>query len=151
MPEQPVVPIGAYHALYSATIIANTAISATPVFIGGGWTRATFVLIVSGKTMDAETTLNLYVQYSPNQGVSWDDLVAFAQITNAAIGNGTYVAQVVASSTTGAVDRAVTDKTLTANNIRQIPFGDRLRVVGTPANFAGTDTITISITVYLQP
>jgi hypothetical protein len=99
--------------------------------------------------MDASTTLNVYVQYSPNQGITWDDLVSFAQLTNSAIGDGVYVASVNADAASVA-DRVTTDASLTANSVRSIGWGDRLRVKYVAANFAGSDTVTIQVDVHLM-
>jgi hypothetical protein len=109
------------------------------------YSKALLLLTVSGKTMDASTTLDIYVQYSPDYGTTWDDIARFAQITNAAVNDGTYV-MVLNHGTAGIADRATDDgATITANTVRNQPWGDRMRIKYDGTNFAGTDTVTIQV------
>lgn len=134
--------------LPATTNTANTTTAGSAELGLDKYSRALLLLTVSGKTMDASTTLDIYVQYSPDYGTTWDDIAHFAQITNAAIGNGTYV-MVLNHGTAGVADRATDDAaTLAANNVRNQPWGDRMRVKYVPANFAGSDTITITISAW---
>jgi hypothetical protein len=107
---------------------------------------ATFQLTVSDKTFDGGTTLNVYIQRSVDGGTTWDDLVSFAQMTNSAVGDGAYIAEVNGVPVASLVDRVTTDGTLSANTLRSTPLGERLRVKYTWANVAGTDTVTIKVT-----
>jgi hypothetical protein len=94
--------------------------------------------------MDAGTTLDVYVQTSPDDGTTWDDVAHYAQVTSAAIGNGTYLAKVLNDTDAGFVDRATTDGTLAANTARDY-FADKLRIKTVAAGFAGSDTITVRL------
>jgi len=134
--------------LPTTTNTANAAITSTPIFGISGYTKGTFVLTVSGKVMDASTTVNVYVQHSPD-GTNWDDLVSFTQITNAAIGDGVYLAWLNPSQAASAVDRAVSDGALTANTVRSIHWCEQMRVKVVPVNFAGSDTITLKVEAWL--
>lgn len=136
--------------LAETTITTDGTTNGTAVTGLDKYTLATVLLTVSAKTMDASTTLNVRLQYSPDGGTTWDDLASFAQLTNAAIGNGTYVLFLSAMSGAGAVDRATTDGTLTANTLRNISWCDRIRAKYVSANFAGTDTVTVKAQGYFQ-
>lgn len=135
--------------LATTTVTGNTTVAGTAVTGVDVFTLLTLLLTISAKTFDASTTLDVYVQYSPDGGTTWDDLAHFAQVTNAAMGNGKYVA-FVNSRGSSAVDRAVTDGTLAANSVRSVHWGDRLRVKLVPANVAGTDTITVKVEAFLR-
>lgn len=134
--------------LAATTITGDGTVNGSAVTMRRGHDRATFTMTVSGKSMDASTTLDIWVQLCPD-GTVWDDLVHFSQLTNAAVGNGSYMAFVNADATS-AVDRVTTDGTLAANSVRAIPFGDQLRVKYTSNNFAGTDTVTVTVKACLQ-
>lgn len=142
---------GILKTLLAATTITTDATVATTAVTGlDRYTLATILLTVSGKTMDASTTLNIRVQYSPDEGTTWDDIASFAQITNAAIGNGKYVLFLNAFGGSSAIDRVTTDGTLTANTVRNISWGDRMRLKYVSANYAGSDTVTIAVSAYMQ-
>lgn len=115
-----------------------------------GYTRCTLMLTVSAKTMDASTTLDVRVQYSPDEGTTADDIVAFAQITNEAVANGKYIVVLNGVPVAGATDKAVANGTLAAGTLINIPWCDRMRVKYTKAKFAGTDTVTIKVQGYFQ-
>lgn len=134
--------------LSSTTITADATTTTTAVGGLSRYRRAVVMLTVSGKTMDASTTLNVRVQYTPDGGTTWDDLVSFSQLTNAAVADGTYVA-FVNQDAASAADRATADGTLTANSVRSICWCDALRVKYVSANFAGSDTVTIAVSAYM--
>jgi len=147
----PVKLNGAALALKAATVITTDGtVNGTPVTGLDIYTLATILLTISAKTMDASTTLDVYLQYSPDGGTTWDDIAHFAQVTSAAIGGGTYVLFLNANGP-AAVDR-VTDAaaTLAANSVRSIDWCDRLRVTTVAANFADTDTITVKVEGYFK-
>jgi hypothetical protein len=130
--------------LAATTIEDDTPVTSTAVAdLDGFVTAAMLLLTVSAKVFDAATTMDVYVQYSPDEGTTWDDLAHFAQITNAAIGNGTYIAYIAPGAS--AADRVTTNGTLAANSVRSIPWCDRVRVKCVGANIAGTDTITLKV------
>lgn len=132
-------------ALLAQTIItADDTVAGSPVTGFGGYKNLTVLLTVAAKTMDASTTLNIYIQTSPDDGTTWDDVIAFTQVTNAAIANGTYIAQLSNQAAAGFVDRANKDATLTANSKADY-FCDQLRVKYVSANFAGADTVTVTV------
>jgi len=130
--------------LAATTITDNTAVVGAAVLGLDVFTLVTLLLTISAKTFDGGTTLDVYVQYSPDEGTTWDDLAHFAQITSAAMAVGKYVAFVNARSAS-VVDRVVTDATLAANSVRSIHWGDRVRVKCVGANIAGLDTITVKV------
>jgi hypothetical protein len=138
--------------LLPATTITADGTTAGSAHLGlDKYNKALILLTISAKTMDASTTLDIYVQYSPDFGTTYDDIAHFAQVTNAAIGNGTYI-MVLNSGTAGIADRATDDAaTLAANNVRNQPWGDRMRIKYTSANFAGTDTITVTASAWFYP
>ena len=142
---------GVLTLLPSTTITGNDVVAVSATTKLDLYNRATILLTVSGKTFDASTTLDIYLQYSPDEGTTWDDIAHFAQITNAAIANGTYVLS-LNNGTAGVADRATEDAagTLAANSVRNIPWCDRMRVKYDGANLAGTDTITIKVQGYFQ-
>jgi len=121
------------------------------VIVPSMYERAVVLLTVSDKTMDSSTTLNIYLQYSPDEGTTWDDLVSFAQVTNSAIADGTYVAVLNGVPATSTAARVTTDGSLAAGSVNALPWCDRLRVKYTKVNFAGTDTITIKVQAYFVP
>jgi len=142
---------GTLKTLLAATaIVADATTNHTPVTRLEHYRNAIILLTLASKTMDAATTLDIYLQYSPDEGTTWDDLVHFAQVTNAAMGAGSYV--VVLSpigSGAGAVDRVVTDGTLAANSIRNQHWCDRIRVKTVSVNFGGTDTIIVTVKAFM--
>lgn len=133
------------------TLLAETVVDdgttdptySTAVTLLDKYSMMVVLLTVSAKSISAGT-LNIYVQGSPDQGTTWDDIVAFTQVTSAAVANGSYVA-FVNSNGASVADRAVTNGTLTANSVRSIAWGDRLRVKLDPASFDGDDTVTIKV------
>ena len=109
------------------------------------------MLTISAKTMDSSTTFDIYVQYSPDKGTTWDDLARFTQVTDSVFGNGTYVVA-LHNGVAGIADRATDDgATITANTVRNQPWGDRMRIKYDGGNFAGTDTITIKVVGWFYP
>jgi len=139
--------------LLPATIITgNTATAGTQAAGLQDFTKATVLLTVAAKTMDSSTTMDVYVQYSPDEGTTWDDIAHFAQITNGAIGNGTYVMYLCQGTGAGVADRVTDDAdgTLAAGNIRNISWCDRMRIKYDGANFAGTDTVTLTVQSFFQ-
>lgn len=150
--NQPVKLSGSTQTLLAATTITTDATTAYTAVTGLDiYSRCVVQLIVSGKVMDASTTLNIYIQRSVDGGTNWDDIGSFAQVTSAAIADGTYYMG-LALSGVSQVDRIKADGTLTANTVASFTsWGDRLRVKKISANFAGSDTITIALTAYMIP
>lgn len=142
---------GVLTLLDSTTITGNTATAGDATTHLDIYNRATVLLTVSGKVFDGGTTLDVYLQYSPDEGTTWDDIAHFAQVTSAAVGDGTYVLS-LNNGTAGVADRATDDAdgTLAANGVRNIPWCDRVRVKYDGANLSGTDTITIKVQGYFQ-
>jgi len=137
--------------LAATTITTNTATVGTAVTGLDHYNAATILLTIAGKTFDASTTLDIYLQYSPDGGTTWDDIGRFTQVTNAAMGNGTYV-MFLRPGAASVADRATDDAdgTLAANNVRSVTWCDRMRVKYDGGNLAGTDTITITVQGYFQ-
>jgi len=137
--------------LAATTITGNTATAGTEVAGLQDYIKATILLTVAAKTMDASTTMDVYVQYSPDEGTTWDDIAHFAQLTNAAIGNGTYVMFLAQGTGASVVDRVTDDgATITANTVRNISWCDRMRIKYDGANFSGSDTVTLTVTAFMQ-
>lgn len=141
------IQVGKLITLLEATAITanDTGSGKTPVTGLEFTATATLLLTVSAKSLGGGGLVNVYVQYSPDGGTTWDDLVSFTQIANAAVANGTYVAFLNARQGANAVDRATTSGTLTANQTRQIDWGDRLRVYVKAASFGVSDTVTVKV------
>lgn len=134
--------------LASTTNTGDVTITGDAVLGLDKYTRALIFLTINGKTMDGGTIADIYVQYSPDLGTTWDDIAHFAQITNAAIADGTYI-MVLNQGTAGIADRITDDgATLSANSVRNQPWGDRMRIKVVPDNFAGTDTVTLKVTAW---
>jgi hypothetical protein len=153
--DQSAIPINLAGSLKTllapATITTDATTVSTPVTGLDVYSRAGIQLIVSGKTMDALTTLNIYIQRSVDGGTNWDDIAAFTQITSVAIANGTYMLGLMLTGS-AQVDRIKSDGALTANTVASIAsWGDRLRVKTVAANFAGTDTVTIAVVAFMVP
>lgn len=148
----PITLLGELCTLLAATTITASGTINHEALEGlEGFSRAGIVLTISGKTMDALTTLNIYVQRSLDGGVSWDDVAAFSQLTSALIPAGTYVQDIILTGVSQ-IDRAQRDGTLTANTVATVAsWGDRLRIKTVAANFAGTDTVTIALAAYMVP
>ena len=136
--------------LAATTVTGDATVSTTAVTGLDPYTLATILLTVGGKTMDASTTMDVYIQYSPDGGTTWDDIAHYAQITNAAIGNGTYVLFLNAFGGSGAAGRVTTNGSLAAGTVRNVSWADRLRVQYTSANFAGSDTLTLTVSAFMQ-
>ncbi len=134
----------------SSAIVVNGTEVGNAAVLPDSWESVllTFSLKVS-QTLHAGATADVYVRYSPDQGTTWDDLVHFAQVGNAA-----YTAQVVSmllGSSIG-VSRSVRDKTLPAGSVAlDVSWCDYLRVEVVTANLNGTtDTVTVEVDVYAQ-
>ncbi len=136
--------------LAATTITTDGTVDNAPVLIIEQHKVATVILTVSGKVADVGTTLDIYLQYSPDGGTSWDDLAHFTQMTDAVLGNGKYIVFLTREVASGIADRALTDGALAANSVRNISWCDRIRVKTVAANFAGADTVTIQVDGFFQ-
>lgn len=135
--------------LVPTTIITDAATAYAAVTGLDIYSHAAVQLIISGKTMDALTTLNIYIQRSVDGGTNWDDIASFRQVTSAAMGNGKVMLDLILTGV-AQVDRDISDGALTANSVASIAsWGDRLRVKAVSVNFAGADTVTIALTAYM--
>ena len=142
---------GKYYELLAATTIEdNTAVTGTPQLRLDKFTLATILLTISAKTADASTTLDIYLQYSPDLGTTWDDIAHFTQMTDAVLDDGTYVMFLNALGGSSEADRATRAQTLGANTALAIPWCDRMRVKCVGANISGSDTITVKVEAYMQ-
>jgi hypothetical protein len=142
---------GQYYELLEATIIEdNTAVTGTVQTHLDKFVLATILLTISAKTFDASTTMDIYLQYSPDKGTTWDDIAAFTQITDSAVADGTYVLFLNALGGSSQADRATRAASLSANSVLDIPWCDRMRVKCVGANISGTDTITAKVEAYMQ-
>lgn len=133
----------------ATTITTDGTVNSTPVTGLDPYTMTSILLTVSGQTMDASTTLDIYLQYSPDGGTTWDDLYHFTQITTAAYASPRVFFLNIAGAVSQ-VSRVTTDGTLAVATLREISWCDRMRVKTVAANFAGTDTVTIKLDGYFQ-
>lgn len=123
----------------------NSTINSTAVTGFGGYRQVVFLLTVSAKNLAGGGTLNVYIQASPDDGTTWDDVVSFTQITNGAVADGTYVAAISSNPAAGFADRATRQNTLAANN-KVDYITDQLRVSTVGATMNGsTDTVTVKV------
>ena len=137
--------------LLAATTVTGDATTSTTAVTGlDPYTLATVLLTVGAKTMDGGTTMDVYIQYSPDEGTTWDDIAHFPQITSAAIGNGTYVLFLNAYGGSGSNGRVTTNGSLAAGTLRNVSWADRLRVQYKSVNFAGADTLTLTVSAFMQ-
>lgn len=94
------------------------------------------ITIYAALTGNTGGTLDVYIQYSPDGGTTWVDLIHFPQI--AAAGSGKYVVTLSRGTQATSITAVGTGTSpaLAANTVIPGDFGDRLRVVYT--NGAGT-------------
>lgn len=92
----------------------------------GAYKSATIFLDVTAAATDATDTLDVYVEYSPDAGTTWDNFVHFTQV----LGNGGPKQFVAHVNLFGAAPDAMhaVGEALAAGSVRQVDFGDRLRV-----------------------
>jgi len=136
--------------LATTTVTGDATTSTTAVTGLDPYSMATILLTLASKTMDGGTTMDVYIQYSPDEGTTWDDIAHFAQVTSAALADGTYVLFLNAYGGSSSVDRVTRNGSLAANSVLNVPWCDRLRVQYTSVNFAGADTIDITVSAYMQ-
>ncbi len=131
--------------LPATTLTVASAATAGSWFLNlDGYNRALVLLTVASKSLAGGGTVNLRVQYSPDNGTTADDIGSFTQITNGAVADGTYI-MVLNQGTAGIADRVTTDATLAAASVRNQPWGDRMRVKYTPATFGANDTVIVTV------
>jgi hypothetical protein len=125
---------------------AQTASGTGSVVTGlGGYRMMTVMLDVTVAGSVAGDLLNVYVQYSPDAGTTWDDLISFTQV----LGNGgakQFLAHVNADLGTPPAMAAPKDATLAAGTANSaVDFGDRLRVKWVIVNGGGTHSFTFAV------
>ncbi len=115
-----------------------------------GYSSAEFILNVASKHLAHGGTVNVYVQQSWDDGTTWDDLVSFTQITNAAVADGNWIAQINQPATASAADRVATDGTLAAHSVQVMPWADDIRVKCVLASFAPDDSVKVTVTAIFK-
>lgn len=126
---------GSYN-LHAQTAIANLSLTAPATATTTAYTPVTgladyhsmgVVVVLAGSTGG---TLDIYVQYSPDKGVSWADYAHFAQITAgaAAITRSFATSKYAQQLTVATIGTGLTPA-LAANTVTGGDFGDRIRVV----------------------
>ena len=146
----PVALRGGLKSLLAATTIAaNGTVNNAAVTSLDTFSILTALLTVSAQSMDAGTTVDVYLQYSPDGGVTWDDLYHFTQITTAAYATPRVLFLNVGGAASQ-VSRTATDGAMDAATLREVSWCDRIRVKTVGAGFAGADTVTIKVDAYLQ-
>lgn len=87
-------------------------------------------------------TLNVYMQYSADGGVTWNDFISFTQVTTTA---SIQFASVSGYITGGVAPTAQKDATLAAGTVNQGPFGQLIRAKYVIVAGTGSYTITLSL------
>lgn len=131
------------------TLLASAARTDNGTAIVSGFapfSSAVFTLTVTAKDTEVGDTLNVYIQRELPNG-EWDDLVSFTQM----LGNGTDadtdLADVYAGASSGAYSATVSDAGLAAGSVRNLMWGNRLRVKWVIAD-AGTDNASFTFAVH---
>jgi len=120
--------------LTGATTTAGTNVAAVPV---GIWRRAQLVLNVTSSGVDAGDTLDVYVDVSPDGGVSWLNAVHFAQ--QAGTGAAKKELATLDPAAPGTSTIAATSD-CAAGAVRPAAFGTQMRVRYVIVNGAGGGT-----------
>lgn len=76
---------------------------------------------------DSTATLNVYIQTSADSGSTWTDIVSFAQVTGTGTQYAFWNSNALLDGTTTEV-QTVTNESLSAGNVLQVPIGNQLRV-----------------------
>lgn len=136
---QLIVPSSAQTA--SGTGPSGNFIAHTEVLTG-----AVYILDVTAAGSNAGDTLDVYLQYSWDDGTSWDDFVHFAQI----LGNGGAKKRLafwtLSSTAPSTPEKAPQDAAL-AVGVQLGPIGNTLRAKWVIVNGGGTHSFTFSIGV----
>lgn len=112
--------------LASAARTATAGTAGTAVTGLGSYRHGTLFLDVTAAATDVGDTLDVYVQYSPDGGTTWDDYAHFSQV----LGNGGTKQYVIPFNIQGtpAAGHAPQTAGLAANSFRAgTDIGDRLR------------------------
>ena len=124
-----------------------------PVVGLDAYTIMTKAMYIRDKALAGGGTINIYLQYSPDEGATWDDLLSCIQITTAAPfagASGTRVAMLNTSAAAAFDGRAITDAALAAASHNNVSWCDRIRVKVVCASFGSSDVVSIGIKAYLQ-
>lgn len=108
-------------------------------------TAAIFILDVSAAGSLAGDLLNVYLQHSWDDGVSWDDFVSYTQV----LGNGGAKKILAFWALYGTAPstpmKAPQDAALTPASVQQGPLGNQLRAKWVIVNGGGTHAFTFSV------
>jgi hypothetical protein len=107
----------------------------------GNYTEAVIVFRVTGIIGDGTQVLRMFIDRSPDQGTVFDTIVRFADVTTA---TGDFVVSLNSKGSSGEVPRAV-DTNPAAPTLRNVPFGDRLRVRWEIAGGGASVSFTMSM------
>lgn len=148
-----------YHDGFFVTILpATTLVSASPTAVNydvvhglGAYSHMTLTMTVSAKDMVAPAAAaNVFLQDSPDQGTTWDDLARFTAITSSLVSNGVYVMHINRDLQVNAVDRVTTLNAIAVASIRLgATWADRIRASTTLVTM-GTGTVTVTVNGYFQ-
>lgn len=113
---------------YRALIAARVTTASETVTLAGDYSgvpRASFLLSVTAAATDVGDTFDLYLQFSPDGGTTWQDFIHFTQV----LGNGgakKYLAAWQATVAPSSLLAAPQDGALAAG-VRQGPIGTTIR------------------------
>jgi len=128
--------VGGGRSLALLSVDSNTTTTGTAgtVYDIGDSTRLTAFLNVTAAGVGGSPTLDVYVQASDNGGITWYDIIAFAQVTTTALKRRFQLAPTSVSATALTPSGTALNHTsgaLTANSHVNGPFGNLVRGVYT--------------------
>lgn len=133
----------------SAAQAAAGTVTGTGVTFRKPWTEALVMLNVTAAATDANDTLDVYVDTSPDGGTTWINVGHFTQV----LGNGGAKKFVMALKNDNPGASAVTDVTsdAAAGATRQYGIADRLRYRGVVVDPTGSNvSFTYAVTAFLK-
>lgn len=133
----------------SATVATATTQTGTAVKMQRVFTEALILLDVTAAATEADDTLDVYIDVSPDGGSTWVNVGHFTQV----LGNGGTKKFVMALRSDNPGASAVFDVTsdASAGATRQIGIADRIRYRGVTVDPTGTNvSFTYSVTAFLK-
>ena len=128
---------------------ARTTSSNAVVPLGDDYTRATYLLDVTATSSAAGDKLNVYVQRTPDEGTTWDDLLHFTEV----LGTTGAVKHIAQWNGYDAVERELgtpQDAAMSAGVYQGGILGPQLRVKWVVTNGGGSHSFTFSVSAMLS-